>query len=110
MTPEIQTCQKVADYLRKRVMPYLADIYADRCEETEAKRNVKGSFFIEFYLVFYPSEVERVNQKLEFAIRQYAKGIMDGNKLKAICDEWIKAHTVAWQGGIPYWKSKEVNG
>lgn len=109
-SPEIQTCHKVAAYLRSRVMPYLADIFADKDEAIEAKRNVKSSFFIEFYLVFYPLEVERVNQKLEFAIRQYSKGAMDGDKLKSIVDEWVKAHTVAWQDGVPYWKSKEVNG
>ena len=111
MIPESQlkTCQRVADYLRKTALPYLADIYADRDAETEQKRAIKSSFYLEFYLVFYPLEVERVNQKLEFGIRQFAENKIDGSKLKGICVEWIKCHTVAWQDGIPYWKSKEVN-
>jgi uncharacterized pyridoxal phosphate-containing UPF0001 family protein len=81
----------------------------DRDIEIEKKRAIKSSFYLEFYLVFYPLEVERVNNKLEFGIRQFAENKIDGNKLKAICDEFIKCHTVAWQDGMPYWKSKEVN-
>jgi hypothetical protein len=106
---QLNTCRRVADYLRKTALPFLADIYADRDAETEKKRAVQSSFYLEFYLVFYPSEVERVNNKLEFGIRQFAENKIDGNKLKAICDEFIKCHTVAWQDGMPYWKSKEVN-
>ena len=105
---ELETCKKVASYLRQVALPYLADIY-DTSPQTEAKRHLKTSFFLEFYIVFYPSEVKRVNEKLLFAMRQYSKEIMSGTGLKKICDEWIKAHTVAWCDGVPYWKSKEVN-
>jgi hypothetical protein len=32
---QLNTCRRVADYLRKTAMPFLADIYADRDAETE---------------------------------------------------------------------------
>jgi hypothetical protein len=105
---ELQTCRKVADYLKRTALPFLADMFADQTPELEAKRASKTSYFLEFYIVFYPSEVERINNKLEFGIRQFSKGEMSNEGLKKICDDFIKCHTVAWLDSVPNWKSKEV--
>jgi hypothetical protein len=39
---QLNTCRRVADYLRKTAMPFLADIYADRDAETEKKQAIQS--------------------------------------------------------------------
>ncbi len=104
---ELAACRRVADYFRRTALPYLADIYG-RDETIEAKRSQRYTTFVEFYLTFYPSVVERFDRRLIQGIRDFASGRIGARELKAIADEYIKAHTVVWLDGVPHWKVKEL--
>ena len=111
ITPEdVAACRRVADYLRRVAVPFLADIYADRNEQTEALRADTGTPFVEFYLTFIPSPVAKFDRRLVQGIRDFAAARISPAGLKAIVDEYIEAHTVVWIAGVPHWKVKELNG
>lgn len=104
---QLNTCRRAADYLRRTAKPFLADIYDDSIE-TELKRNNKSSYFIEFYLIFYPALTKRFDNKLRMALEAHADGVLSPEDLKTITDEFIKAHTVVWIDGAVHWKVSEL--
>jgi hypothetical protein len=109
ITPaEIAACRRVADYLRRVALPYLADIYAEPNIERAEKRNQRYTPFVEFYITFYPSIVARFDRKMVQGIREFAAGHISPEQLKAVCDEYIEAHTVVWLDGVPHWKVENL--
>lgn len=108
VTPEeLAACRRVASYFRRVAVPYLADLY-DHSEPTEAKRAARYTPFVEFQLTFFSMFVERFDRRLTQSIRDFAAGRINALELKEIADEYIKAHTVVWLDGAPYWKVKEL--
>lgn len=103
---QLNTCKRTADYLKRTAGKYLADIY-DKSAEAETKRNNQNSYFIEFYIIFYPALVKRFDNKMRIALEAFSSGDLSANDLKTITDEYIKAHTVVWLDGVPHYKVNE---
>lgn len=108
ITPEeIAVCRRVADYMRRIAKPHLSDIFDDS-PETNAKRKSKDKPFVEFFIIFFPVLIEKFDNRMRWAIRAFARKQIEVEQLKAVADEYIKAHTVVWLNGAPLWKIDEI--
>lgn len=102
---ELAACRRVGAYIRRAAGRHVADLSGDPAVE-EKRQGAEP--FVELYLVFYDSYTGPYDRAIVAGIRAFAAGRIGPAELKRLADDFIRAHSVVWIRGVPYWRVKEM--